>query len=76
MSLMRLKIDLHVHSYYSDGLGTPEDILEHAMKKSINGLAITDHSTLEGYFRARELDSDLLIIPGFEVATAAGYLTY
>lgn len=74
MPPMHLKIDLHIHSKYSDGAGTPEDILEHARKKGVDGLAITDHNTLEGYFRARELDGDLLVVPGFEVVTEAGHV--
>lgn len=74
MPPISLKIDLHVHAHYSDGLGTPEDILEHAMKKGLDGLAITDHNTLDGYFRAREIDSGLFIVPGFEVTTEAGHI--
>ena len=36
--------DFHVHSLYSDGTGSYEDILmEVSRKKHINGIAITDH---------------------------------
>jgi len=48
--------------------------LEHARAKGLDGLAITDHSILEGYFRAREVESDLLLIPGYEVETEAGHI--
>ena len=71
-TLLNLKIDLHTHSSYSDGLGTPRSILECARKKGLDGLAITDHNTLEGYYKAKEYDSNLLLVPGYEVETKAG----
>ena len=73
-TLLNLKIDLHTHSSYSDGLGNPQDILECARKKGLDGLAITDHNTLEGYFKAKEYDSNLLLVPGYEVDTEAGHI--
>ena len=74
MPALHLKIDLHTHSTYSDGLGRPEDILEGAREKGLDGLAITDHHTLDGYFSVRDMEGDLLIIPGFEVETEAGHI--
>ena len=73
-TLLNLKIDLHTHSSYSDGLGNPQEILECARKKGLDGLAITDHNTLEGYFKAKEGDSNLLLVPGYEVDTEAGHI--
>jgi len=69
-----LRIDLHVHTVFSDGSGTVEKILETARRKGIDGLAITDHDTLEGYYRAKACDSGLLVLPGFEVDTDAGHM--
>jgi predicted metal-dependent phosphoesterase TrpH len=69
-----LKIDLHVHSSFSDGGGTPEQILIRAEEKGLDGLAITDHDSLDGYYQAKELDSDLLLIPGYEVDTSSGHV--
>lgn len=71
---MRLKIDLHIHTVYSDGYGTIKEILEKAKLKGLDGLAFTDHDNLEGYFRAKEIDSGLLVIPGFEANTDAGHV--
>ena len=71
---LNLKIDLHTHSSFSDGLGNPQDILECARKKGLDGLAITDHNTLEGYYKAKEYDSNLLLMPGYEVETKAGHI--
>lgn len=74
MLSLRLKIDLHVHTVYSDGSGTVSEVLETAKDKGLDGLAITDHETLEGYFEARAFDYDLLVLPGFEVETDAGHV--
>jgi predicted metal-dependent phosphoesterase TrpH len=71
---LNLKIDLHVHTVYSDGHGTVEEVLETAQRKGLDGLAITDHKTLEGYYRAKACGSKLLILPGFEVETDAGHV--
>jgi predicted metal-dependent phosphoesterase TrpH len=74
MPALHLKIDLHTHSTCSDGLGRPEDIIESAKGKGLDGLAITDHNTLDGYFSVSDMEGDLLIIPGFEVETEAGHI--
>ena len=71
---LRLKIDLHVHTSFSDGLGAPVDILERAEARGLDGLAITDHNTLEGYFRAREVGGGLVLVPGYEVVTDSGHI--
>jgi predicted metal-dependent phosphoesterase TrpH len=71
---LRLKIDLHVHTVYSDGLGNIEEVMRMAKLKGLDGLAITDHDTLEGYHEAVSSDSGLLILPGFEAVTDAGHV--
>ncbi|MEM3715778.1 MAG: CehA/McbA family metallohydrolase [Candidatus Bathyarchaeia archaeon] len=71
---MRLKIDFHVHTSYSDGSGTIKDILRVAKSRGLDGLAITDHEVLNGYFEAKSYDSGLIILPGYEVSTDAGHV--
>jgi 3',5'-nucleoside bisphosphate phosphatase len=39
-------IDLHMHSYFSDGENSPEQILERIKEKDISLFAITDHNFL------------------------------
>ena len=43
-----LTIDLHVHSSYSDGRLSPDELAERAAKNNVTALAITDHDTLSG----------------------------
>lgn len=41
-------IDLHMHSTFSDGTDTPEEIVSKAKKEGIGLIALTDHNTLAG----------------------------
>jgi len=53
---MRDKIaDLHIHSFYSDGTMSPEDILVTALEKGLGLLAITDHDILDGSLELQKL---------------------
>lgn len=70
-----LKIDLHVHTEYSDSTGRLEDIVQTALKKGLDGIAITDHDTCEAAILALERYSDrIIIIPGLEYETQEGHL--
>jgi len=63
--------DLHVHSYYSDGTMSPEEILEAALAKDVGLLAIADHNVLEGSVKLRELCSkcNIRYVPAVELDT-------
>ena len=41
-------IDLHIHSFYSDGTMSAEEIIEEAIKAGVYTIAITDHNIIEG----------------------------
>jgi len=71
-----LKLDLHVHSKYSeDGIGSPKDIIKSLQKKGINGVAITDHNTIEGGLKALKVaPKDFIVIPALEISTANGHI--
>ena len=81
---MSLRIDLHVHSFFSaDGVSSPEDLITAARAAGLHGFAITDHNTCEavdymishGLMRADGQPVDgFLVIPGIEVTTADGHL--
>ena len=44
-----MKYDLHIHSKYSsDGIMDVKDIMKIAIKRGLNGIAITDHNTIKG----------------------------
>lgn len=70
-----MRFDLHIHSSYSgDSKATPKEIIREAEKKGLQGLGIMDHNTLEGYFKAKKIDTDLIIVPGLEVSTKTGHV--
>ncbi len=61
--------DLHIHTTYSDGAFTPDEIIAMAKKKNIDYISITDHDTTGAYGNFNESDSDITIISGVEVST-------
>ena len=51
-----LKLDLHIHSQYSeDATGSPKDIIKILKKKGLQGMAITDHNTIEGSLKSLQI---------------------
>lgn len=41
-----IRADLHVHTYYSDGLMSPAEVVTEAARKGLNALAVTDHDCM------------------------------
>ncbi|RLG63858.1 hypothetical protein DRN89_03165 [archaeon] len=68
-----LKVDLHVHTKYSDG-DSLERIIYYARRCNLNGLAITDHNTIKGALSIAKLTRDLIIMPGIELKTDVGHV--
>jgi len=72
---MRKGFDIHIHSNYSDGANSIGEIVNHAKKLGLGGIAITDHNEIEGSLRAMEFDSaDFRVIPGIEVSSREGHI--
>ncbi len=44
--------DLHLHTQFSDGTFTPEELVRHAQNHGLACIALTDHDTVEGCERA------------------------
>jgi predicted metal-dependent phosphoesterase TrpH len=64
-------IDFHTHTFYSDGLQTPEDVIKTARFNGIDYLAITDHDNVRAHRNAYALGQKwgVEIVPGVEVST-------
>ena len=43
-----MKVDTHIHSLYSDGIYTIEEILDMLLKRNVEVFSITDHDTVDG----------------------------
>jgi predicted metal-dependent phosphoesterase TrpH len=74
-----MRLDLHIHSEYSpDSRSSIEAILKQAQEAGLDGIAITDHNSLQSFFVAskvaEDLGLDLIIVPGAEISTSEGHL--
>ena len=69
-----MKYDLHIHSKYSsDGVLDPEKIVKIAIKRGLNGIAITDHNTIKGGIEAKKYENEeFKVIVGSEISTDRG----
>lgn len=70
------KADLHIHTNFSDGFSSPEKIVDTAVKKGLDVIAITDHNVLTGAKRtkqyAKDNDLPIKVIIGQEITTSEG----
>ena len=66
-----LKIDLHNHSKYSDGLFTPEELIKKAIEQGVDCFALTDHDSVFGCDEIQEVAKkyDIKVISGMELST-------
>jgi len=66
-----VKIDLHLHTTYSDGILDPDDLLVLSREKGYDVISITDHDNIEGYLSVKDKapDYNLTIIPGVEISS-------
>jgi predicted metal-dependent phosphoesterase TrpH len=71
-----LKLDLHVHSCYSnDGIGTPEDVIHALQRRGLQGMALTDHNNIKGSLKAVTIaPKGFIVIPSVELTTTDGHL--
>lgn len=73
------KADLHIHSNYSDGRPTINEILDYVENKtSLDAIAISDHNTIEGALEAQSIAKEkklsFEIIVGEEISTNKGHI--
>lgn len=66
-----MKIDLHTHSYFSDGELAPEGIVTEAKKNFISVLSITDHNNIQYNLDTAGLakESNIYFVEGIEIST-------
>ncbi len=65
--------DLHSHTRASDGLLTPQALVQRAVEMRVGVLAITDHDSVSGVSEAQqaviEQDLPIKVVPGVEIST-------
>jgi len=67
-------IDLHVHTCFSDGEHTPEELIDIAKSEGIDVISITDHDSISGISRAilEGNKRGITVIPGIEISAFDG----
>lgn len=69
---MAKRIDLHIHTNISDGVLTPKQVIDEAVKNGVSVIAIADHDTIDAYddnlFKYAE-SKNVEIINAVEIST-------
>lgn len=62
-------VDLHIHTYYSDGTMSPKEVVEDAKRKNLGIIAITDHDVLDSYeeLKVEAERAGIIAIRGVEI---------
>jgi predicted metal-dependent phosphoesterase TrpH len=69
----RIRLDMHMHTEYSrDSRVALADFAQLAKNAHLGAVCITDHDTIEGGLRLREMDTGLQVIVGEEITSADG----
>ena len=65
-----MKVDLHNHSYYSDGVFSPTEVVRLADEADCNLFALTDHDTTDGLAEAQQMADELSVnlVSGVEIS--------
>lgn len=68
---MNYKVDYHTHSYYSDGILKPTELVKMYKEKGYDLLALTDHDGIDGVQEAMIAGEalEIQVIPGIELGT-------
>lgn len=62
-----MRVDCHIHSLYSDGICTVQEIVKMLLQRNIQVFSLTDHDTVAGTKEARELSRNKIkFISGIE----------
>ncbi len=66
------KIDMHIHTHYSDGTDSPIEIIRWAQNKGLDEIAITDHDNINGIKETIDEGKrqGILVHAGIEFTTA------
>jgi 3',5'-nucleoside bisphosphate phosphatase len=63
-------IDLHLHTLFSDGTFTPEELVQKSKKAKLSAIAIVDHDTTDAIDRAfaAAKKENIEVLPGIELS--------
>jgi predicted metal-dependent phosphoesterase TrpH len=70
---MTIRIDMHTHTEYSRDSRTPlREFADAAAAAGLNVVCVTDHDTIDGALRLREMDVPIRVVVGEEIYSRDG----
>jgi len=62
--------DLHLHTLFSDGTYTPEDLIQESLRSGLSAIAVVDHDTIDGVEPAIQVakKNEVEVLPGIELS--------
>lgn len=65
------RFDLHIHSFFSDGSLSPEELIDQAKAIGLAGISITDHDTIDACQRAERYakEQNIVFLRGVELSS-------
>lgn len=62
--------DLHLHTVFSDGTYTPQELISESAKRGLSAISVVDHDTIDGIEPALEIAKleDIEVLPGIELS--------
>lgn len=69
-----MRADMHIHTYYSDGGQSPEDVVAGAKRAGVNLISVTDHDNSNGRHLVKELalKAGIRAVDGEEISAYDG----
>lgn len=69
-----MKADLHLHSYFSDGVFSPRELVARGKAAGLRAMALTDHDTMGGCeeFAAAAEEAGIVPVRGLEISAYEG----
>lgn len=65
-----MKPDLHMHTAFSDGVLSPEELVQFAVSRGVTVMAVTDHDTFDGIDQLRGRETPIPVLTGIELSMA------
>ena len=64
------RVDLHMHTTFSDGSYTPDELIRYAKEKNLDVVAVTDHDTVTSHAECKQAAAKygIELIPGIEIS--------
>ena len=69
-----MRADLHIHTYYSDGLQSPQDVVNAAKANGVDLIAVTDHDNSLGRGEVLKcaIEAGIYAVDGIEISAYEG----